>query len=133
MQVRASHHTLEEINVSVSYTEEFVQPGLRLVHLFGALDTAGAMVIEDGFTKMLIDGDCSVIVDISEVDFVSSYGMRMLLIAAKRVHDSGCELHLAGPRPHIMNVLTIAGYHELFPIHQSADEARHFLTGEIPQ
>lgn len=120
--------------MTISYTEELLEPGLRLVRLTGVLDTAGAMVIEDDFHRVLLDGDCSVIVDLSSVPFISSYGMRMLLIAAKRLMDSGCVMHLAAPTPPVMSVITIAGFHELFPVHDSIEDARLFLSsGPVAQ
>lgn len=113
----------------VTYTEEFLEKGLRQVSLEGTLDAPGAMAIENGFQEVLTGQGGQVIIDLSGVDFMSSYGLRMLLVGAKALHAAGGGLHLAAATPHVMQVIHVAGYDTMFPVYETVQDAIITLTG----
>jgi hypothetical protein len=41
---------------------------------------------------------------------MSSYGLRMILMAAKALHDKGGGLYLAAPTSRVLEVIKVAGY-----------------------
>jgi anti-sigma B factor antagonist len=68
----------------------------------------------------------SVVVDLSECEFVDSSGIRALLIgheAATGNGEGGRQVVLAQPQPQVMRVLDMTGVGEAVPIHESVDEA----------
>jgi stage II sporulation protein AA (anti-sigma F factor antagonist) len=96
----------------------------------GTLDAPNTMTIEDSFRARLLDlGARQVIVDLSSVDYMSSYGLRMLLIGAKTLSNQGGALHLAGPNPNVMAVIRLAGYDTMFPVYETVEEAILLLGG----
>ena len=114
--------------MDITYTEELLQDGLRKIALTGTLDAPAAMSIEDEFAQMLIEKGGQVIVDMAGVDYISSYGLRMLLLGAKDLRGVGGGLHLAAARPHVKDVIAMAGYDTMFPVYNSIDDAILFLT-----
>ena len=115
--------------MAVTFGEELLQNGLRKIALEGTLDAPSAMAIEDEFKATLLEGGGAVIVDLSGVDYMSSYGLRMLLVGAKALHTVGGGLHLAAPNEHVMKVITVAGYDTMFPVHETVADAVLNLKG----
>ena len=69
----------------------------------------------------------NVILDMSGLDYMSSYGLRMILMSAKALHDKGGGLYLAAPTSRVMEVIKVAGYDTMFPVYESVAEAILFL------
>jgi len=79
----------------------------KRVALIGRLDIAGAGKI-DMPLKELADSKTNIVVDMSEVDFIASLGMRSLVIAAKTLMRDARTLVLLNPTPLVAGALTKA-------------------------
>src|SRR5512138_2043 len=101
--------------MSVSFAVEFVENNLYKIILKGTLDAPGAMAIEDQFHTTLNEHKGKIIVDLTDLEYMSSYGLRMLLLAAKSRHEADGGLFLAGANLHVMEVIRLAGYDTMFP------------------
>ena len=100
-------------------TETFAG-GILKVNLAGRMDAQGTEEIEQAF----MDAACSqrsVIVDINAVSFLTSMGIRTLMLVAKAVSRRGGKMVLLNPDPNVRQVLETI--EDLIPIHRSLDEA----------
>lgn len=97
--------------------------GLRVIRIRGDLDSMGTHMVEEKFESALGSRDGSVVVDIGQVGFISSAGMALLLVKGKTVRQSGGKLCIAGATSRVMEVLSLAGFHELFDVYPTVDEA----------
>lgn len=105
---------------------EFGDAAKRVI-LAGKLDIAGAQKIEQPMAT--VSGlRCNIVVDMSEVDFIASIGIRHLVLAAKAVARGSRKLVLLDPNPLVTGVLLTAGLQDLLPIVRSEDEARAALA-----
>ena len=109
--------------MSVTIAEENISDRVRLISLQGTLDAPNAMAIEDEFKDLLTGDSGHVIVDLSGIDYISSYGLRMLLIGAKALHGTEGGFYLASPNEHVSRVISVAGYDSMFPVYHSVQEA----------
>ena len=66
-------------------------------------------------------------VDLSEVDFISSMGMRLLVANAKTLHATGAKMVLVKPQQVVLDVLCTAGIDQLIPITGSTSDAAAIL------
>jgi anti-sigma B factor antagonist len=89
--------------------------GMAVVRLRGRLDTTGAGEIELRFS-VLSGARRGIVVDMSEVSFLASLGIRVLLIGAKTTAAKGGKMVLLSPQPHIADVLKTARIDSLIPI-----------------
>ena len=64
-----------------------------------------------------------IVIDLAPLNYLSSAGLRVLLVAAKNSKKIGTEVRLAGMRPHVEEVFTISGFDALFQIYASAEQA----------
>ncbi len=86
------------------------------VALSGRLDIDGVKAVELEFTSVVGGKNQSAIVDITEVSFIASLGMRMLLSAAKNLRARNCKVVLYNPQPVVQEALETAGFSTVMPI-----------------
>lgn len=97
------------------------------VVLNGKLDIAGAEKI--ALPLATLAGDKSgVLLDMSEVTFLASIGIRHLVMASKALARRGGRLVLLNPTPLVTDVLTTSGVVELMAIARSDAEASAALA-----
>jgi anti-sigma B factor antagonist len=89
--------------------------GITNVVLRGRLDTAGAGAIDLKFNAVA-GARRAVVVDLSAVDFLTSLGIRLLVIGAKAVKNKGGKLVLLSPTENVLAVLNTAGIEQLIPV-----------------
>ncbi len=86
------------------------------VALSGRLDIDGVKAIELEFASVVGGKNQSAIVDITEVSFIASLGMRMLLSTAKNLRTRNCKVVLYNPQPVVQEALETAGFSTVMPI-----------------
>lgn len=101
-------------------------PTLTRVALKGRLDTPGVDRIETRFGAALANGGHGV-VDLSEVTFLASLGIRMLITAAKSLERRGNRLVLVAPRPLIDQALRHSSVDQIIPVARDFDAALEVL------
>ncbi|MFO1011607.1 MAG: STAS domain-containing protein [Planctomycetota bacterium] len=103
-------------------------PELTRIALKGALDTTGVDRIETRLNAILARGGHGVL-DLSDVTFLTSLGIRLLIGLAKLLNRRGRKLVLVAPRPLVDQALRHSSIDELIPVVGSPDEARTLLDG----
>lgn len=94
----------------------------------GRLDTTGVGEIELKFTGHTVPRGKPLLLDMSEVTFLSSLGMRMLLTVAKALDRRGAKTVLLSPQPAVRQVLSLSGFDQLMPVHNDEGTALAFLA-----
>jgi anti-anti-sigma factor len=97
--------------------------------LRGRLDTAGVGEIELKFTGYTVPRAKPLLLDISELTFVASLGLRMLLTVAKALNHRGAKTVLLNPQPAVREVLSLSGFDQLMPVYNDEETALAFLAG----
>ena len=64
-----------------------------------------------------------IIVDFSGTEYIASAGLRVLLSAAKSLHNSGGQIVLFSMKPQVYEVFEISGFTQIFKICASQQEA----------
>ena len=104
-----------------------LKDSMGLVHLIGSLDISGVGQIETRFAGYCAGEQPRVIVDLSEVDFMSSIGIRLLTLNAKSVATRGGKMVLLNPTPDVLSVLEITGIPAIIPIYSHIESAETVL------
>jgi len=86
------------------------------VRLLGELDMSTAPQLRKELLRLASDGAMMVTVDLSELAFVDSTGLSVLITGLKRLRQQGGEMALRSPTPATRRVLEITGLTEVFPI-----------------
>jgi anti-anti-sigma factor len=102
---------------------EELSKGLTLVHIEGDLDSMGTHMVQSEFTGAAKGRKDDVIVNLSKVGFISSAGMAMLLVKGKALRKDGQKLVIAAASTRVLEVLSLAGFHELFDLYPTMEAA----------
>ena len=113
--------------MATTLKREDLSEDLYRFSIHGDLDAAGGLAVKDELVSYASENPARCIMDLTDVGYMSSYGLRVLLGLAKTLQERGGELHLAGPNERVMDVLSTSGYDTLFPVHESLDEAKASL------
>ena len=95
---------------------EKLDGGITLVKLRGRMDVRGAQEIDLKFTAVTTVNQGAFIVDMSEVDFLASIGIRTLLVSAKAAQSRGGRLVLYKPTALVAGTLDMAGISAILPV-----------------
>jgi len=87
------------------------------------MDIEGVSHIETQLAGMTAAPRMAVIVDMSAVPYMSSIGIRALLINAKAVGKRGGKFILLNPEQNVKNVLETSGIDQIIPICVDLNEA----------
>ncbi len=82
--------------------------------LAGDLDIASAPLLERHLDDAATAGNARVVVDLSDVEFLDSTGLRLLLTARERLQERGQELRLRRGRPAVRRLFESTHTAELF-------------------
>lgn len=94
-----------------------------IIHIIGSVDAMTAPKLEKAVESQIEMGNYLLVIDLSQVEFMSSAGLRALLAALKGCHHKGGELHLAGAQPGVKRTMEIAGFTELIKIFPNVESA----------
>lgn len=100
-----------ELQVLVSGDEPEYQ-----FQLLGELDMSTAPQLREELLRVVADGAKMVTVDLSELAFIDSTGLSVLITGLKRLRQQGGEMALRSPTPGTRRVLEITGLTEVFSI-----------------
>ena len=87
-----------------------------IVRMSGRLDSSTAQPAEDSFSRALGNGPPRVAVDLSKLVYISSAGLRVLLVVAKKVQQAKGKVALFGLSPNVREVFTVSGFDTIFSI-----------------
>ena len=97
------------------------EPGLRMVSLVGRIDALSSPELEKKL-KNLLDVK-RLILDFRRVDFISSAGLRVMLIIAGQMKKEGGELILFGLNRSVLEIFIISGFNTIIRTFETYEDA----------
>jgi anti-sigma B factor antagonist len=91
--------------------------------LSGKLDTTSAKAFEEKILGQIESGERRIVIDLAQLDYVSSAGLRVLLLASKRLSGANGKIALCSLKDQVKEVFDIAGFSSIFSIHGSHEDA----------
>ena len=95
-----------------------------LISLEGRLDSDAALKIDDKFVFATSTKKANVIVDLSEVSFIASMGLRTLVAGARNQANRGGKLVLLNPQEMVRKVIETTGLDPHLPIFNDIESAK---------
>ncbi|HSI40305.1 MAG TPA: STAS domain-containing protein [Xanthobacteraceae bacterium] len=87
------------------------------------LDSASSPAFEQELAARVAEGVTRVVLDFSQVAYISSAGLRVVLVTGKKLKAAGGTLALAGLKDNCLEVFEISGFVALFPLFGTVEEA----------
>jgi anti-anti-sigma factor len=99
--------------------DETQQDGVTIVAPQGRIDTTTSSAVEEALNRTVARGARDLLVDFARVDYISSAGLRVFLLLAKRTKDTKGRLVLCGMPEPVRQVFHLAGFMPLFKVEPS--------------
>jgi len=97
--------------------------GALVIAPVGRVDSVNSGELERLVATRLDAGERWLVIDMAGVEYISSAGLRVLLVAAKRLKPPAGALVLCGLGPGVRTVLELAGFMSLFAVEPARAQA----------
>lgn len=97
--------------------------GFLILTVTGRVDASNASNLEKTLLNAIDGGERRIVVDCAPLEYISSAGLRALLLAAKRLTAGGGSIALAALRDEIKEIFDVAGFSVIFQIFPSISDA----------
>jgi anti-sigma B factor antagonist len=94
-----------------------------IVTVEGRMDTVSAPEFESKIQERIAEGVKRLVVDLSGLEYISSAGLRSILVAGKGASAAGGQLCCCGLKGVVKKVFDISGFTTLFPVYDSLEDA----------
>lgn len=113
--------------MKLTYTQKRDQLS-HYLHLSGDLigDEVGPKLVEI-VSDAILDGVRTFVVDLSEVRYISSSGIGLLITMLTKMRNVGGEVYLTSPSEHVKKLLIITKLNNIFTVYDSVED---FKTGK---
>lgn len=95
----------------------------RVVTVNGEIDVHTGPALRDHLLSAFSQGEDTVVVDLSQVSFLDSSGLGVLVTAHKRARTTNGELRIAACRPPVSTIFQITALDRAFCIYPTVEEA----------
>jgi anti-anti-sigma factor len=96
---------------------------VTIITLVGDLDAMTANEALQGINSALESGFSNLVIDLDQVEFLSSAGMRTLLSSLQGARQKGGDLRLAGGSNNIRRTLDFSGFTKIMKSYATTAEA----------
>ena len=100
-----------------------------LMRAWGRINVLTADIFEADAMRAIADGDRDVIIDTSDITYLTTAGLRVFLLISRELEKSGRSLHICNLKPYIYQVFEKIGFHLIIPIHQDIPSALAAIEG----
>jgi anti-anti-sigma factor len=108
--------------------------GAAVVKAEGRIDAACADAFRDALLASLSASRAGIVVDMGQVDHISSAGLRALMLASKTAKADGKALAISDLTSPVLEIFTIGGFNLIFSIHAGVREALSAVAPDgLPQ
>ncbi|MFQ5398766.1 MAG: STAS domain-containing protein [Anaerolineae bacterium] len=111
--------------MSESSLQISVQPLKRvdLITLAGRVDSNSAPILDNALKESVNNGRHRLVLELSQVDYMSSAGLRSLISTLRECKKRNGDLRLAAPSERVTEVFSLAGLDSLFQVYDDQTTA----------
>jgi anti-anti-sigma factor len=103
--------------------------GAVVLKVTGRVDLSNADEFKDQMTAAMGNATGGLVVDLGGVDYISSAGLRSLMIVFKASKGAGKQFAITSLQPLLMEIFTISRFHLVFPLF---DTTRAAIEKQVP-
>jgi anti-anti-sigma factor len=106
------------MQISVKTTNE-----VKVLAFEGRLDTQTSPDAQQQLIQLIEAGSTKILVNLEKLDYISSAGLRVLLVVAKKLKANAGELRICSLNAVVKEVFDISGFDMILPVSASESEA----------
>jgi anti-anti-sigma factor len=108
--------------------EHRVENEILIFAIKGRMDAATSPVAEEKIRETMGENTSRLLFDLSELEYLSSGGLRVILSAAKEIRNREGKVALAALAPYVYEIFEVSGFTAMIPIKNTVDEALQELA-----
>lgn len=93
-----------------------------VVHVSGKIDAATSDDLEDTFMDLIGEGEVRIILELENTSYISSAGLRVLVVVTKTLYDSG-QFCLCNTNDNVREIIEMAGFTSFMTIYDDLETA----------
>ena len=98
------------------------EAGRAILTLAGELDMASSELLEQALAREDLAGEAMLVLDLQQLKFIDSSGLRVILMALERCRERGQEFAITPGSEQVQRLLSVTGVAEHLPTIATADE-----------
>ncbi len=112
---------MEGIHLSVEKAGS--QDSISIIKVGGYIDTTTSSELEQALNNLIKAGSCLLIIDLGNVDYVSSAGWGIFISEIKGIREKGGDLKLVNMVPEVYEVFELLEFHHILKAFDTVEQA----------
>ncbi len=121
---------MEGVNVSKNKVNS--KPPIVLIKVGGYIDFTTSDEIDNIIASLINSKSYNIIINLEDVDYISSRGWSIFLSKIKEIRDNGGDLKLANLKPDVFQVFEVLEFFWFLKTYNSLDEAISEFDEGVP-
>ena len=109
--------------------EAYLKDVCCVLRPIGRLDSEHSPALEEAVRTFFDRGGGNLLIDMSEVPYISSRGLRVFLISAKIAESKGNRLAVCSLQEFVTRAFMVTSFDVLIPMLDSSDDAIEYFSG----
>lgn len=112
---------MNDINISFSKSDE--NPEVSVISVKGYVDTTTSTDLEDSLKRLLGKGRYDIVIDLGDVNYISSAGWGIFISEIKEIRENGGDLKLAAMIGDVYEVFELLEFQTILESFDTVEEA----------
>lgn len=95
----------------------------KIISVRGRMDAVSSPAFEERLGEWMDQGETSFVIDLGELYYISSAGLRSILVIAKQLKSKEGRIICAAPKDEVKKLFKISGFSSMIPTYESLDAA----------
>jgi anti-anti-sigma factor len=118
--------------IQLSVEKAGVGNAISVIKVGGYIDTTTSSELEHALSSLLKEGSYNIIIDLGNVDYVSSAGWGIFISEIKGIREKGGDLKLVRMIPEVYEVFELLEFHYILKAFDTLDEAIKDFERNLP-
>lgn len=114
------------MNITIKVEKE---TNCSIVHVSGKIDATTSDELEDALIDLLEQGEQNIILDLKDTKYISSAGLRVLVVVTKQVYDSG-HFCLCNANDNVREIIDMSGFNVFMNIYEDLSTAKEEVAAD---
>ena len=97
--------------------------GILIARASGRVDGATSRAFQEDLDACIQKDDRNVVLDLADVEYMSSAGLRVLLLTTKSLARQGKRFAVSSLQPEVREVFNISGFDRIIPVYDTDEQA----------
>ena len=114
------------MDIDISVSKEDV---CSVVYVSGKIDAITSGELEEKLLGIIKNGEKQIILDLADTEYISSAGLRVLIVVTKHLYDSG-RFCICNASDNVREIIEMAGFNAFMTLYDDLETAKQGIAEE---